>query len=65
MIGKDNIYTKKIKVKLISFVFLTALVFVLSSVHLRTAAECHNSDLMAQVFNAAEANLGNIRPKTH
>ena len=62
MIGKDNIYTKKIKVKLISFVFLIALVFVLSS-FTGTAAECQKPDSMAQVFNAAEANLGNLRPE--
>ncbi|MDQ1251850.1 MAG: hypothetical protein QG646_961 [Euryarchaeota archaeon] len=59
MIGKDNIYTKKIKVKLISFVFLTALVLSLSSIP-SVAAERHNSGLMSQVFNAAEASLGNI-----
>jgi formylmethanofuran dehydrogenase subunit E-like metal-binding protein len=60
MIGADKINTKKIKAKLLSFVFLTALILSLSSIP-GTAAECHNSDLMSQVFDAAEASLGNIK----
>lgn len=60
MIGTDKINTKKLKIKLISFVFLTALVLSLSSIP-GTAAECHNSDLMSQDFDAAEVSLGNIK----
>lgn len=64
MIETSKINTKKIKATLISFIFLTALVFFLGSASgtaTETASECHNSDLMAQVFDAAEANLGSIR----
>jgi len=62
MIGTSKINIKKIKAKFISFIFLTALVFFLGSIP-GAAAECHNSELMAQVFDAAEADLGGIGPE--
>lgn len=62
MIKKSKINAKKIESKIISFVLLTALVFFLCSVSGATN-ECQNSDLMADVFDAAEAGIGDIGPE--
>lgn len=62
MIGTSKINIKRIKAKFISFVFLTALVFFLGSIP-GMAADVNNSELMAQVFDAAEADLGGIGPE--
>jgi len=48
---------KRIKAKFIYLVFLTALVFSLGAIP-GMAHEVNNSELMAQVFAAAEAELG-------
>ncbi|MDY0247734.1 MAG: FmdE family protein [Methanosarcina mazei] len=62
MIGRRGCTNKKIKTKITSFVFLTVLVFSLCFIP-GMAAETDSSELMAQVFAAAESNLGNIGPE--
>lgn len=62
MIGINMINIKRIKAKFISFVFLAALVISLGSIP-GMAAEVNKSELMAQVFDAAEADLGDIGPE--
>lgn len=59
MIGTGVINIQRIKAKFICLFFLTALVFSLGSIP-GMAAEGSNSNLMAQVFDAAEADLGGI-----
>jgi formylmethanofuran dehydrogenase subunit E-like metal-binding protein len=59
MIGGCVMINKKIKAKITDFVFLTILIFSLGSVP-GMAAEVDNQGLMAQVFDVAENNLGNI-----
>ncbi|MCO5384080.1 MAG: FmdE family protein [Methanosarcina barkeri] len=53
---------RKTSVKFIYLVFLTALIFSLGSVP-GMAAGVNNSELMAQVFDAAEADLGAVGPE--
>ncbi len=62
MIGTGVINIKRIKAKFIHFIFLTALVLFLGSIP-GMAAEVNNSELMAQVFAVAEADLGDIGPE--
>jgi len=62
MIGIREIANWKIKTKIIDFVLLTILVFSLGSIP-GMAHEADNPELMAQVFAAAEANLGGIGPE--
>jgi formylmethanofuran dehydrogenase subunit E-like metal-binding protein len=62
MIGKSVLTSRKIKTKIIDFVFLTILVFSLGSVP-GMAAGTDNQELMAQVFTAAEDDLGGIGPE--
>lgn len=62
MIGTGVINIERIKAKFIHFIFLTALVLFLGSIP-GMAAEVNNSELMSQVFAAAEADLGDIGPE--
>lgn len=62
MIGESVTTNKKIKTKITDFVFLTILIFSLGSIQ-GMAAEVDNQELMAQVFAAAEADLGVIGPE--
>ncbi|MDI9395768.1 MAG: FmdE family protein [Euryarchaeota archaeon] len=62
MIQKNAIMSRKIKTTITSFVFLTILILSLGSIP-GMAAENDSQDLMAQVFAAAENELGNIGSK--
>jgi formylmethanofuran dehydrogenase subunit E-like metal-binding protein len=62
MIGEGVMNTKRIKSKFIYLIFLTALIFSLGAVPGMAAEGC-NSNLMAQVFSAAEADLGAVGPQ--
>jgi len=62
MIRKSVLTNRKIKTIITDFVFLTILVFSLGSIP-GMAAETDSQDLMAQVFAAAEKDLGNIGPE--
>ncbi|AKB31294.1 hypothetical protein MSSIH_0604 [Methanosarcina siciliae HI350] len=57
MFGNSGIANQKIKTKITGFVLLTMLVLFLGSIP-GMAAAADNSELMAQVFGAAEADLG-------
>jgi formylmethanofuran dehydrogenase subunit E-like metal-binding protein len=62
MIGTGVINIKNVKAKFICFVLLAVFLFSLGSVP-GMAAEVDNSELMTQVFDAAEADLGVIKPE--
>lgn len=62
MIGEGVMNTKIIKNKFTYLIFFTALIFSLGAVPGMAAEGC-NSNLMAQVFSAAEADLGAVGPQ--
>lgn len=62
MIRRSLFTNRKINTKVTDFVFLTILVFSLGSIP-GMAAENDNQELTAQVFAAAETNLGSIGPE--
>jgi formylmethanofuran dehydrogenase subunit E-like metal-binding protein len=62
MIGAGVMNMKDIKARIVFLVFLAALVLSLGST-IGTATEVDNSELIAEVFSAAEANLGGIGPE--
>lgn len=62
MIRRSVFTNRKIKAKIMDFVFLTILVFSIGSIP-GMAAATDNPELMAQVFAAAEKDLGDIGPE--
>jgi formylmethanofuran dehydrogenase subunit E-like metal-binding protein len=62
MIGAGVMNMKNIKARIFFLVFLAALILSLGST-IGAATEADNSELMAEVFSAAEASLGGIEPE--